>query len=273
MKKLLLILFTFSFFLSENISSQTWKWAKSGAASSMFGNSSNGKISTDSFGNSYVTGYFKDSTFILNNIVLLSVNKNVNTLYLAKIDANGNVLWAKTLGGNDDIYGISVYADNNGVLLSGNFESTILFNNNISLTSNGLLDIFVAKFDLNGNVVWAKSAGGLQNDYSFDITMDINGNIFLCGSFQSPTISFGNIVLTHYNGTNVQAGDLYIVKYDSNGNPIWSQSAGGNRWDAATSLSTDANGNIYVTGRFSSSAISFGTNVLYSANNTSFGWM
>jgi len=218
-------------------------------------------IATDIAGNVYITGYFEGSTLTFGNITL--TNAGGADIFIAKYDPNGNVLWAKSAGGNSYDYSNSITTDAVGnVYLTGNFNSSTLTFGNITLTNTGYGDIFIAKYDPNGNVLWAKSAGGNSSDGSKGIATDVAGNVYLTGYFESPTLTFGNITLTNAGGA-----DIFIAKYDPNGNVLWAKSAGGNSYDHSNSITTDAVGNVYLTGSFESSTITFGNITLINAGS------
>lgn len=109
---------------------------------------------------------------------------------------------------------------------------------------------------------WAKSAGGSSYDGATTITTDISGNIYVTGYFWSSSITFGSTIL---NNANSPTSDMFLVKYDAAGNVLWAKSAGGTGGtghDVATSVITDASGNIFVGGNFSSYSIAFGSTTL-----------
>lgn len=169
--------------------------------------------------------------------------------------------WAKSAGGNNDSQGSSTCKDVNGnICVTGFFSSTITFGNTV-LTNAGGRDMFIVKYDSGGNVIWAKSAGGINDDSGNGICTDINGNIFIAGQFTGSTMNIESTILT-----GAGAVDMFIIKYDSSGNMLWAKSAGGTDGDNARSVSTDANGNAYVTGGFYSPSITFGSNVFVNSN-------
>jgi hypothetical protein len=102
------------------------------------------------------------------------------------------------------------------------------------------------------NWKWAKSAGGLADDFGNSITTDASGNVYVTGYFLSATITFGSYTLTN---ANTSSADFFIVKYDALGNVLWAKRAGGTLGDAGNSISTVTSGNVYVAGYFSSSTI------------------
>src|SRR6185437_4146300 len=173
--------------------------------------------------------------------------------------SSGTVLWAKSAGGggNDNGYSVSTDAAGNAFMIGYLFSPAITFGT-YTLTNAGAVNMFLVKYDANGNVLWAKKAGGTSNDFGNSVATDAIGNSFVTGSFQSPSITFDTYTLTNTSGVHV-----FIAKYDANGNTLWAKNSGGTN-GAGNSIGTDAIGNVFVTGRFSSPTITFGT---YTLNN------
>ncbi|MBK9401513.1 MAG: SBBP repeat-containing protein [Bacteroidetes bacterium] len=242
-----------------------WNWAKGGSGSF---NENPGRIATDNSGNVYVAGSFASTTIAFDAITLTNAGSSTSDLFIVKYDPNGNVIWAKSAGGlnSDQATGIAIDSNNN-VCIAGSFESSSLTFGPISITNNsiGSHDIFLAKFDSLGNIIWAKRAGGSVSDFCNGIATDGNGNILITGSYASPLIAFGSTVFT-----NPGSMDLYVAKYDNNGNVIWARSHGGSDWDTGLSIKADISGNVFVTGYFKSSAINFGSISLTNSTGNSF---
>jgi hypothetical protein len=127
------------------------------------------------------------------------------------------------------------------------------------LTNAGYEDIFLVKYDTGGNVVWAKSAGGTDDDNANSLALDPSGNIYMIGDFYSSTLNFGSTTLTNTGGDN-----LFIAKYDNSGNVQWAKSAQGNADGKSVIVGTS--GNIYMAGDFGSPTLSFGTITLKNAD-------
>jgi Tfp pilus assembly major pilin PilA len=154
------------------------------------------------------------------------------------------VIWANKSGGSDVDYGEDVATDANGnVYLSGGFVSSSITFGSTTLNNSGSDDVFLTKYDAGGNVLWAKKGRGSGSDYAINISMDVSGNIYVLGNFLSGTITFGATTLS-----NSGANDIFLTKYDANGNVVWAQKAGGTSDDYSTGIATDASGNTYVTG-------------------------
>lgn len=252
-KKIFLILFFVKFCLNINAQTPNWVWAKSAEGTL---NDYSTDIITDVGGNVYITGYFQSQSITFGTITLNNINGGQNA-FIVKYDASGNVLWAKsTTGTSISGNGISIDASGN-VYQTGTFRDTTLTIGTTTLNSVSSGNIFVVKYDSNGNVLWAKSTGGGSAEYSSSITNDINGNVYITGYFSGVTINFGTTTLTNYGGW-----DMFVMKFNSNGDEIWAKSAGGSMFDVGSDISTDDSGNIYITGYFSSPSIQFGTTIL-----------
>ncbi len=171
--------------------------------------------------------------------------------------------WANSAGGTTPDRGNSVSADASGnVFMTGYFNSPTITFGTTTLTNEGNTNIYIAKYDTDGNVLWAKSAGGTLSDGGNSVSTDASGNVFMTGYFSSAAITFGTTTLT-----NAGAYSVFIVKYDADGTVLWAESAGGTSSDYGTSVSTDASGNVFITGYFSSPTINFGTTTLTNAGN------
>jgi PKD repeat protein len=183
-------------------------------------------------------------------------------VFIVKYDSDGNALWAKNAGGTDNDYAFSVAADpsNNSYVTGFFFSPTITFGS-VSLTNAGSYDMFIVKYDASGNVLWAKNSGG----YSIaaqSIAADPagSGDSYVTGYFSDTTITFGSTILT--NSNNNTSSDIFLVKYDEDGNVQWAKSAKGINPDQAFSVAADAYGDVYVAGYFSSPTMMFDSTTL-----------
>ena len=149
-------------------------------------------ITTDPLGNSLITGYFYGSCQFGHTIL---TNRGQTDIVIAKYDPNGSLIWAKQAGGTwvDSGYGISVDGQSN-IFVTGMFSEKADFGGTI-LTNRGKLDIFVAKYDAEGNLEWVQQAGGEKDDIGYGIAIDQNGNSVLTGRILGPA-QFGNRQLT-----------------------------------------------------------------------------
>jgi hypothetical protein len=245
-------------FIVKYSASGTVLWAKRAGGSLMDVGSD---VVADVSGNVYVTGQFKSSSITFGSFILTNPLPGSWVMFVVKYDPNGNVLSAAGWCGANAT-GIATDGIGN-VYLTGVFmNSTITFGSfTLTNAASGLEDIFTVKFNGNGTVLWAISAGGSNNDAASDIATDGSGDVYLTGSFQSSTITFGEITLTN-NSTSLIPEDMFIVKYDPSGTALWAKIAGGISVNRGSGIATDGNGNVYVTGPFCLYPITFGTIIL-----------
>ena len=209
-----------------------------------------GYLSIDNSGNLFVSGIFTSATLVFGATTLF--NNGMDDIFISKYDTLGNLIWVKQEGGNDREMVTGICSDSNGNLfLTGIFKSSSLNISSTTLTNHGEFDILIAKYDANGNSIWAKNEGGTDSDYTNGICVDLNGNITVVGTFYYVDISIDSITLT-----NSGAYNILIANFENNGQVNWAKSIGGSGQESANSVITDQAGNIYVTGWFNS-AISF----------------
>lgn len=254
------------------------QWLKNfGGASSFWGGGTGKGICTDASGNIYVTGFYL-STLVAGSTTLTATDSsgsNVGDIFIIKMDPSGNVIWAKSAGGayGDGANAISVDANNN-VFITGYFKSrylrfgsslTVFSSNNSSSSSFIWTDFFVAKYDSNGNPVWASGAGTASLDDSKGIAIDATGNVLIAGNFYLGTMTIGTTTLSGTSATN-----MFIAKYDNSGNVIWSKTAtgagSGSINHTATGITADASNNVYITGANGASTLTIGSVVLANSN-------
>ena len=245
---------------------QTPTW-QSAVQAGYNGNEFASSIVVDATGNTYLTGSYTSSYINFGSFSLLNSFAGTSDIFLVKIDPSNTVVWAKTFGGVDGDQGNSLAIDASGnVLLTGWFASaSITFSptvlNNVGTASS---DLFLVKYDPNGNLVWANSTGGSINDRGYGVSCDANSNVFVTGWYTSPTINFGTGNLSNV-ASSTQDG--FIVKYNAGGTALWAKTIGGSNLEGGKSCVNDAIGNTYLLGNFNSSSINFGTGALNNAGS------
>ena len=230
-------------------------WAKSaGGASTDYASA----IAIDNNNNVCIAGSFSSASLTFGPISITNNTSGSSDIFLAKFDSLGNIIWARRAGGtiSDFCNGIAIVGNGN-ILITGSFASSLISFGSTVLTNQGSTDLFVAKYDQNGNVMWAKSHGGSDWDIGLSIKSDVSGNVFVTGYFKSSAINFGSISLTNSSGSSFS--DLFLVKYDSNGNVLWAQNPQGLFNKSGNDLATDVNGNVYITGYYQGPTLDFGT--------------
>jgi len=177
--------------------------------------------------------------------------------------------WVQHSGGTGDgmNYAASVAVDRaTNTYVTGYFQTTAVFGTN-ALVSEGAEDIFVAKYDRDGGLLWVRRAGGAYSDKSYGIAVDPAGNCYVTGFFKDAA-HFGNITLTSSGTgpTNVPS-DVFVAKYSATGELQWAHSAGGSSDDTGYSIAADAAGACYLTGYFQGAA-QFGATTLTSVGSS-----
>jgi hypothetical protein len=241
-------------FIAKYNASGNLIWAKNfgGGTSETYSNS----IAADNSGNLYITGWFATDTLNFDGFNLVNTNSNYD-IFIAKLNNTGNVIWAKSAGGTGTEKGNSITIDNSGYIYFTGVYSSNFTLGSTTLTNAGGYDLFVAKYDPNGNDVWVKSTGGTAWDEAYNISIDTSGNVYISGTFTSSTLTFGSTTLT-----NAGSADMFIAKFDGNGNVLWSKSTGGIGYETASSVIVNGAGDVYVTGSYSSPSVTFGSTTL-----------
>jgi hypothetical protein len=204
-------------------------------------------IAVDSRGYCYVTGNYQDSGYFDNYII--APNQKNHTIFLARYDINGQVLWAKKLGTNvDDCYAVCL--GNESVYLAGKYTSPSTFES-VSF-NNGQTGSFVLKLDQNGNV---KNGNSAVNSIGFDLTFSENMNkVVLTGQFKE-------MMQFTLNGnanqiTTSKECEAFVAALDTNLILLWLMKSAGpgksNTW--SRSVAVDLDGNAAITGGFNGTA-------------------
>ncbi len=243
-------------FVSKLDASGNFVWAKSmGGGEYDAGNS----VAVDASGNVYTTGVFYGTVdFDPGEATTNLTPVGESDIFVSKLDADGNFVWAKSLGGGDYDAGNSIAVDASGnVYTTGDFKGTADFDPGAGeanlISTGGFADIFVSKLDPSGNLVWAKSLGGNGSDVGYSIAMDAAGNVYTTGYFQGtadfdPGVAVANLIAPE------GFADIFVSKLDASGNFVWAKGMGGSGPDFGNSIAVDASGNVYTTGNFKGTA-------------------
>jgi hypothetical protein len=210
----------------------------------------------DDSGHLYIGGYIGgvDSLSILGMDTISTPG-----FFIAKYDSLDNLLWAKVTGslaGGDQVLALKVDHSGN-IYATGPFTGTVDFDPvhpGTIVFSSSLKDAFVAKYDPNGNLIWARQINGNDGDQGVGLDLDPFGNVLVTGytgGFGAINIPFGDTGGV-YRTLQCHGGyDGFVAKYNANGAIMWLRAIGGQGDDFGQSIVTDASGNVYASGYYS----------------------
>lgn len=205
-------------------------------------------LAIDSVGNVYVTGYFNEVVDFQTETGPVSLTAaGGNDIFILKLNPNGNLLWAKRVGGINTDRGFGLTVDPQGnVYSTGYFSHTVDFDpgpGTFPITVN-TPSVYILKLDTDGNFAWVKS---LRGGYGKDITLDASGNIYTTGHSLGMDMDPGPGTV---NVTGTGGDDVFISKLDRDGNYVWGKFVGGIFNDRGFSIRIDGQNNVYVAGNF-----------------------
>lgn len=208
-------------------------------------------IAVASDGSCYVTGLTNSSDFPTQNAYDSTHNGGFIDAFISKFSTNGSLLWSSFLGGTsvDWGYGIAVTSDGScyvtGFTGSSDFPTLYAYDP----TPNGILDVFVTKFNASGSLLWSTFLGGALWDEALGITVAGDGSCYVTGFAGSSDFP----LLNAFNSTYGGYGDAFVTKFSSEGVLLWSTYLGGSGGDRGYDIAVTSDGSCYVTGETSSS--------------------
>jgi hypothetical protein len=248
-------------------------------------------IATDLYGNVYVSGQYSSAPLTINNysnvsggVVYISTfgtlsNAGSIDIFLAKYNSSGLAQWTTRIGGTSAESSAYITTDLYGnVYIAGQYSSAPLTINSYSNVSGGVVyvstfgtlsnagstDIFLAKYNSSGLAQWATQLGGLSIDSIPSIATDLYENVYIAGQYSSAPLTINNysnvsggVVYLSTFGTLSNAGgaDIFLAKYNSSGFAQWTTRIGGTNFEQTPSITTDSNGNVYVSGHYQSAPL------------------
>jgi hypothetical protein len=262
-------------------------------------------LAVDSHGNSYVSGSFCCGTTTFGNTTLTALSNTDIDTYLAKYDKQGNLVWVqnhRSINIRQENLKVTVDREDN-LYLMGSFSGDVSFGAGVSISSHGLTDIFLVKYDSVGTALWARGFGSPRPDYANAVSTDAERNVYVTGylsdvadfgggNLVNPTMfvaefdSAGNLVRATdatgggpvgVNGKNnlylaggpLNASAFFLEKYDTGFGRIWRTEAHSSSLIIAQKFSFDMSGNVYLIGEFRGTA-DFGVTNLVSSSTNSF---
>jgi hypothetical protein len=234
------LLFLFIFF-PLYINAQTFNWA---IAEGGLGVDLGKSIKFDANNNVIVCGDVAGDPSFRN---IVSAGNGLADAFVAKYEPSGNILWVKLVGGQLVDRASDCAVDNNGnVFLAGHFEDVASVDGE-SVSSSGAKDIFIAKFDANGNTIWLKRFGTSRSEQAYSLDFSEEGHLYMTGTFVQ-TIQFGNVTLSSSNLYQ----ESFLVKMDLDGNVIWAKNSFAGNTNTTNGVTVLPDSSIAIAGYFSS---------------------
>lgn len=193
------------------------------------GNDEAKDIVVDNNGDIFVTGevstnagFFNTPADVRSGSITRKTTNGTSDVFVVKYSKDGALQWSKIYGGGSSEQGTSIALHTTGIYITGVFGATTTVFGTITLQALGTLgknDIFVAKLNYSGDVIWAVSGGGFENDFASSIAVDSDGNAYITGNFSSPA------TFRSYSGASAMYSsnatpDIFIAKYNTNGNLV-----------------------------------------------------
>lgn len=257
------------------------------AAGTQNGNAILKSVAVDKSGNLIVFGTFSTPTITIGGITLsnpagitgpYAPATGYAKYFLAKYNNAGSLLWAVadgntcfegfTIGGGYAFGARSVTTDDSGnIYITSSFPKPSMTIGTHTLAnsdpSGNTADIFIAKYSASGSVIWATSAGGNGNDYGIALTI-ASGDLYLTGGYYSTTLTFGSTTLSNpFGAPPYVANAAFLARYSLAGAPLWAMSGSTARFGSyGVDIAADATGNVYMSGTFEDTTISFGSTLV-----------
>jgi hypothetical protein len=220
-------------------------------------------IAIDGSGNVVVTGRFQGTA----DLGAGMTSSGGYDIFLAKYaGTDGRLLWSKKIGGTGSDEGAAVALDGSGnIFLTGQFFGSVDFGGGAATNASSYVQAFLAKYSADGAFVWANRYGKLlatapaTSGSGRSVTVDPYDNVIMAGNYYG-AVDFGSGPLSVFGGT-----DVFVGKYSgADGRCLWSKGFGDPSDQHAASVTSDAAGNVILTGDFLNS-ITFGGAVLPSS--------
>ncbi len=215
------------------------------------GNDVGMNMDLDEAGNIILIGSFNEDLNFENNTVLQAVDQT--DAFIAKFTPEGDLIWAKAIGGmgveGNTSKSLSLVVDHqNDIIVGGDFNHSIRFDATTTFNSTGDADAFVAKYNADGNFLWAKHGKGntdATTDRVKSVTVDACNNILVAGEFHAQLNWNEELQL---EGIGKQ--DIFMLKLDEQGHSIWGTVEGGTQNDYSMDIINDQYNRTITAGCF-----------------------
>jgi hypothetical protein len=215
-------------------------------------------VAVDASGNVYVTGHYQSAAITVDGITLAAALNGGFATYIIKYNTSGTALWAKKIDGMGNEYGNGVAVDASGnVYVTGYYtNAAITVDAGVTLDAplNGGAAAYIIKYNTSGTALWAKKIDGTGNEYGNGVAVDASGNVYVTGYYGAASITVDSVAGVTLDAT-LGGNAAYIIKYNTSGTAQWAKKIDGTGDDRGNGVAVDAFGNVYVTGRYNTAAI------------------
>ena len=229
----------YDYFVAKFDVDGAFQWAHSGGGEGYdYGHG----IAVTPGGDVYVAGSFSGDVTLGS---AKSPSAEGKSIFVAKYGTDGQLVWSRLAGNDRAQSGHNIAVGPNGdCYVSGYVSGVVELGGSKFGSSTNVKDIFVARLNPVGDLVWATTSGGESDGLSTGVAVDAQGNCYLTGMFTKKAV-FGNTTLE-------SAGeyDVFVARINADGKPAWAYSGGGTKIDYGLGVATDHSGNCYVTGEF-----------------------
>lgn len=203
-------------------------------------------IHTTADGSLVMAGYFKRDLQLGDSLLISEAEPGSTSLFVASLSGDGALRWVRQAGGagNTRIEAMALAPDGT-IAVGGNFDGT--FSLAGSDFDAGFIDtdVFVAAFSAEGIPLWARDAGGVVFDDLQALTVDSSGHIYITGDITGVMNVSDEIMIQSSTGNS----DVFLIKYDLSGTPLWGKAFGGQDVQTGNSIATAAD-RVVVGGSF-----------------------
>jgi gliding motility-associated-like protein len=201
-------------------------------------------IAKDGAGNTYTCGYYAHTGDFGGTLV---TSAGLSDGFLNKRNPSGQTLWVRSFGGTQSDRAVSVAVESSGnAIVTGFFKGSATFGSVTLNSLGGSQDIFVVKYDPNGNVLWAIGFGGSGDDIGYSVDVNASGVIAVGGQF-SGSGTIGSFSMSSMGGSP----DAFVAVINPAGVVQWAKLGQAAQEDRTLAVALDPSGNLYATGQFS----------------------
>lgn len=222
----------------------------------------------DSSLNIFVSGFFSGTLNLGGTNLTAGDHISDTDPFVAKFNSAGVHQWSKRMGGTNGNYGRKVAVDSSGnVYHTGELYNAADFGGGTILSTGGT-EVYLGKLSSSGAYVWQAAVAGTEYEFVYDIAVDTNDNVYICGQTQGD-LNFGNGSVANHGVPG--SSDGFVARYNSSGSNVWAITVGGSLNDSASSMSVHGT-DLFVVGTCRGT-ITLGDDTYNAATGNDVFWM